>query len=174
MKHDGIEIPTHEQVAQVLDGTHPEVAKYVRSVNTDRNCWGDMLFMVQRDFPPKMFAQVILHLATRGWGPFIAETFCPYEGEIIALFEVAKKEDEKIVAMTFWERTKYYMQRYKEQNGNRFGCIDALASPKLSDVLKQTRQKWMKARGISNRHDPKFVDEIIKYLREKGENKCDE
>jgi len=173
MKHDGIEIPTHEQVAQVLDGTHPEVAEFIRGVNTDYNCWGDMLFMVQRDFPPLAVARAIQHLNMRGWGLFIAETFCPFEKELALLFEKAKVEETKISRLKFWERVKYFVNLRREQmNTSGFGC--SLLPADALTRYKQTRQRWMKERNLLSYRDPRFIDEIVKYLREKGENKCDE
>jgi len=163
--HYGIKIPTHHEVAKVLEESHPDIAEFVSRVGTeakDTNCWGDMVFIVQRDFPLMDVASAFRRLELKGWGLFICKVFCPVTEEMVDKFRAAKHEEKEIEKLPWLQRVV-----------RRQTVLGGLAGAVLKTWMR-TRREWMKEHNVLSNHDPEFMNKIVRYLRdsEKGQEKC--
>lgn len=164
--YKGKTVPTHEEVAAVLDAAEiSEVAKFVREIDARINCWGDMLFIAQEKFDRVTCAAAIRELDRAGWGVFVAGMFCPHtDPELVRLFHESKKDWERVSSMPFMQRIRHYVKLQREDPNIQLFTFGRPG--KLRSMFYVAREQWMRERGLSDPDDPNFVSEVVKFLEE--------
>jgi len=157
-KHMGIDIPDHGEVADALERVSHALANAVRGAHPDRNCWGDMLLVAQRDFDNDTVARAVRALSSAGWAIFIAETWCPWRGEIAKVFSNAKATLEFDAQLSWWQRVKRDAARMKSG-------ADPEWKARTLRAWRRERKAWMAERGLGHWSDDNFVNEIVGWLR---------
>jgi hypothetical protein len=136
-----MKIPTHEEVASVLDGTHQDIADFVRN-NSDekRDCWGDLIMRVQHEFDLHDVATAFRRLSMKGWKRHIVLTWCPLTTPLWKAYVEARKGD-----------------------GKRSRSIHGKIAL-VRDLWTRTRKAWMRKWCVASDDDPMFFNCIVLYL----------
>ena len=144
-------IPTHEEVSNVLKDSHSELAEMILSCNEKKNCWGDLLMQAQHDFDGHYVATALRRLAMAGWKENIIHTWCPLTESLWKKFIKAKNLQDEFSNMS-----------EKEKVVRRKTIMGALGL--TQDLYFKTRKVWMKRHSLTSEKDPNFFDSIIMYL----------
>ena len=97
-------IPTHEEVSNVLKDSHSELAEMILSCNEKKNCWGDLLMQAQHDFDGHYIATALRRLAMAGWKENIIHTWCPLTESLWKKFIKAKNLQDEFSNMSEEEK----------------------------------------------------------------------
>ena len=144
-------IPTHEEVSNVLKNSHSELAEMILNCNEKKNCWGDLLMQAQHDFDGHYVATALRRLAMAGWKENIIHTWCPLTESLWKKFIKAKNLQDEFSNMSEEEK----VIRKKTIMG---------ALGLTQDLYFKTRKVWMKRYSLTSEKDPNFFNSIIMYL----------
>jgi hypothetical protein len=147
-------LPTHEEAAKAFENDFPEYAEFIRNVIPDLNCWGDLVFRIQKEFPIDTVIGVYKLCRGNGWEEYVTKTFCPLSEKLWELYEVLLKAQENFNGLSKDEMVSKQRHIY--------GSIG-----KLRFHIMQERNLWMRANGLKSENDPGFFDAIIFYLERK-------
>lgn len=149
-------LPTHIEVGDVLKNSHPDIAKLLYECDPKRNCWGDLIIQLQRDFDLHHVATCFRVLFIKGWAKYITMTWCPLTDELWKHFEKAKSLQDDYKELTEWDK--------------RFRKVTIHGALALTQIIyKRERAKWMREWAVSGEDDPNFFNQIILYLESKRE-----
>ena len=149
-----MKLPTHEEAATAFENEYPEYAEFLRSVKPDLNCWGDLVFRIQKEFPLSTVIGVYKLCQANGWEAFVTKTFCPVSEKLWAAYEELEEYQKGAVELTEAER--------RERNRHIFGTM-----AKLRVEFARERKRWMEANGLKSEDDPAFFDLIILHLEKR-------
>lgn len=148
------EVPTHAEVADVLDmgGMH-QVAAMVRD-NEDL-CWGDLLYTAQLRFHPRDVATAMCLLRVR-WARHMRLTWCPLDAEVTTAYERAGREQAVHDAERTWWRRLLHQDALH-------GSMAA-----VHDVWRIVRRRWQVERGVGpGSTDDEYLDTVVAWLKER-------
>jgi hypothetical protein len=147
-----MDIPTHEEVAAVLDASHPGIAKMLRECDPKRHCWGDLVIRVQEEFTPHEVATAFRRLAMKGWKQNIVMTWCP-------LTEPVRRKMAEVRGLV-------------DDRASRRSIYGAIVL--VRDLWQKTRDEWMRRWALRSDNDPAFFNAIVMYLEALEEEERDE
>jgi hypothetical protein len=157
---ENLKIPTHEEVASVLDQSHPGIAKMIRESNPETNCWSDLIIRAQHDFDPHDVATAFRRLSMKGWGKHIVLTWCPLTKPLWKQYQKAQESVDE------------FSKLEKKEKKVKARTVHGLVAM-MRDLWNQTRELWMKNWSLKSENDPAFLNMIVLYLEQLSEENSD-